>query len=66
MTGFEALRLTRGTWGRVERGLTRCPVCKEPVSWPDHSRAAHLRVHLRTGWRPGVEAPAPRTREAAA
>lgn len=53
LTAFRAFERTRGLWGPRDANSRRaCPVCGEAVDWPDHRRIAHLRVHLRQGWRP--------------
>lgn len=63
MTAFQALVATRGQWRPVSpggaTGQVSCPVCGVAVCWPDWSRVAHLRRHLRAGWRPGGPTPAP-------
>ena len=53
VTGFDALEAMNGYWGATpDPGAVRCPVCGDPVRAEHWRRLAHLRTHLRTGWRP--------------
>ena len=55
ITAWKALVMTRGQWKRVADGRVACPVCGRLCEWPDWTRLAHVRVHLREGWRPTPE-----------